>query len=368
MDNFFYKAIEVDIPPIPDLIATNVIPPYEHFAGDTITISWELINQGGAAFEDIPVTDNIYMSTKNVFDADARMLGAYRDTISMGRDEVIRRVAYLPTNERDLEEYYFFVETDVRNQVYESLFEDNNVSPASEFPTDFLLVPPPDLVFSDFMLYKDILSPNEKFKLSYNVMNNGFRNTGGFDDLSEYVPCEDKVLPPLYGNPWRDVVYISKLDTFNIAESKVLATYYNNKVLWTYNELNVIKSIIDEYVWCMEPDPEYPPEPEPDENGEISDWQWKQHEKEVEQYYEDLENQELRREALRVEMEGRYNYYYDVELEITIPAEYDKGTYYIYVITDQGDNIFEHIGEENNIVSDIKNENTKTEETAPEMV
>ena len=61
-DAFFYKAIEVDIPPIPDLIATNVIPPYEHFAGDTIQISWQLINQGGAAFENIPVTDNIYVS------------------------------------------------------------------------------------------------------------------------------------------------------------------------------------------------------------------------------------------------------------------------------------------------------------------
>ena len=334
-DAFFYEAIEVDIPPIPDLIATNVIPPYEHFAGDTITITWELTNQGGAAFEDIPVTDNVYMSTENVFNSNARMIGAYRDTISLGRDETITRVAYFPTNEKDVNTYYFFVETDVRNQVYESLFEDNNISSASEFPTDFMLVPPADLTVENLTISKETLSPNEKFNISYTVKNVGFKNTG-LGDPWTFDTCGS--LPKVIGKPWRDVVYISTESEFDKANAKQLTSYNNNKVLWTESELEMIADTIDAYVWCK-----YPEITPPDTTEYPELWNL---------YLQEVENQSLKREALRHETLKQYINSYTVEKEVLIPEEYDGGTYYLYVVTDQGDNIFEYTFEDNNIISE----------------
>ncbi|MBQ2906448.1 MAG: right-handed parallel beta-helix repeat-containing protein [Bacteroidales bacterium] len=337
-DAFFYEAIEVDIPPIPDLIATNVIPPYVHFAGDTITITWELTNQGGAAFEDIPVTDNVYMSTENVFNSNARMIGAYRDTISLGRDETITRVAYFPTDEKDVNTYYFFVETDVRNQVYESLFEDNNISSASEFPTDFMLVPPADLTVENLTISKETLSPNEKFNISYTVKNVGFKNTG-LGDPWTFDTCGS--LPKVIGKPWRDIVYISTEPEFDIANAKQLTSYNNNKVLWTETELENIADTIDAYVWCK-----YPEITPPDTTEYPELWNL---------YLQEVENQNLKREALRHEKMMSYINSYTIEKEVLIPEEYDGGTYYIYVVTDQGDNIFEHNFEDNNIVSGTTN-------------
>ena len=337
-DAFFYKAIEVDIPPIPDLIATNVIPPYEHFAGDTITVSWQLINQGGAAFENIAVTDNVYMSTDNVFNSSARMIGSYRDTISLGRNDTLTRIARFTTNEKDIDTFYFFVETDVRNQVYESLFEDNNISFASEYPTVFMLVPPADLTIENIIVSKGSLSPNEKFNVSYTVKNIGYKNTGKGEPWV-YDTCGS--MPAVIGKPWRDIVYISSEPEFNKSQAKQLASYNNNKVLWTVSELEAIADTLDAYVWCK-----YPEITPPDTTGQPELWNL---------YLQEVEDQNLKREALRYEKMKSYINSYTVEKELLIPEEYDGGQYYIYVVTDQGDNIYEHNFEDNNIVSETVN-------------
>ena len=337
-DAFFYKAIEVDIPPIPDLIATNVIPPYEHFAGDTITISWQLINQGGAAFENIAVTDNVYMSTDNVFNSSARMIGSYRDTISLGRNDTLTRIARFTTNEKDIDTFYFFVETDVRNQVYESLFEDNNISFSSEYPTVFMLMPPADLTIENIIVSKGSLSPNEKFNVSYTVKNIGYKNTGKGEPWV-YDTCGS--MPTVIGKPWRDIVYISSEPEFNKSQAKQLASYNNNKVLWTVSELETIADTLDAYVWCK-----YPEIIPPDTTGQPELWNL---------YLQEVEDQNLKREALRYEKMKSYINSYTVEKELLIPEEYDGGQYYIYVVTDQGDNIYEHNFEDNNIVSETVN-------------
>lgn len=335
VDNFFYKAIEVDIPPIPDLIATNVIVPYEHFAGDSITVSWQLINQGGAAFENIPVTDNIYMSTKNVFDDDAIMLGAFRDTISIERNDTLTRTAKFITNEKDIDTFYFFVETDVRNQVYESLFEHNNVSFCSEHPTVFMLVPPADLTVENIIISSDTLSPNEKFKISYTVKNVGYQST---DKNAAWIEDCCGMLPPIYGKPWRDVIYISKESEFNNSAEELM-TYNNNKILWTLGELEAIINTIDEFVNCKFP------EIIPSDTITVDSDEWNQ-------YLQEKEIQDLKREALRHEKLELYKNSYTVEKEVLIPEEYEDGLYYIHILTDQGDNVFEYNKEDNNAISD----------------
>ncbi|MBQ8761172.1 MAG: right-handed parallel beta-helix repeat-containing protein [Bacteroidales bacterium] len=335
VDAFFYKAIEVDIPPIPDLIANNVIPPYEHFAGDSITISWQLVNQGGAAFEDIPVTDNVYMSTENVFDSNAKMIGSFRDTISLGRDETLTRVATFATNEKDLDTYYFFVETDTRNQVYESLFENNNISPASEYPTVFMPIPPADLTIENIVLSLDTLSPNERFNISYTVKNIGYKNT---NDNSQWSVDTCGNLPPTYGKPWRDVVYISTEPEFNKSNAKQLTSYNNSKILWTLSELEAIADTIDTYVYCK-----FPEITPPDSTAHPDEWNL---------YWQEKEEQDLKREALRHEKSKLYVNSYSVQKEVTIPEDYDGGKYYIHIMTDQGDNIFEYNYEDNNVISD----------------
>jgi hypothetical protein len=102
----------------------------------------------------------------------------------------------------------------------------------------------------------------------------------------------------------------------------------------------------------MYPDPKYPSPPEYSEDPDIAAGQSGNYQKAIEEYYEKMaqaeENRQKRCEKL---LADTYINKYTAELEFTIPENYDKGTYYIHVVTDQGDNIFEYDYNDNNITT-----------------
>lgn len=337
-DNFFYKAIEVDIPPIPDLIATYVLPPYENVAGDSITISWQLINQGGAGFEKLYVTDNVYITTDTTFSASVEQLGQFSDTLTLMRNDTITRVATFKTNERyGGKNYNFFVQTDVRNTVYESLFEHNNVSPVSEHSCYFIVPEVPDLTVDEMALSANPVSPKEKVKLTYTVRNAGYTNTG--TNNNPWIADTCGSMPPIYGKSWNDKIYISDTAALDLDSPNTiqLATTSNTKILWTLDELDIIADTIEDYVWCK-----FPEITPPDESANPMEW---------EMYWEEKALQDIRRNALRDEKLALYNNSYTKTLDVTIPSEYVEDDYYVFVVTDCNDNIFEHVHEDNNTLT-----------------
>ena len=107
-------------------------------------------------------------------------------------------------------------------------------------------IPPADLTIENIVISSDTLSPNEKFNISYTVKNIGYKNT---NENSQWTVDTCGNLPPTYGKPWRDVIYISTEPEFNKSNAKQLTSYNNNKILWTLDELEAIADTIDSYVY-----------------------------------------------------------------------------------------------------------------------
>ena len=334
-DNFFYQYIDVAIPPIPDMYAFDVNPPYEGIAGDSITVSWSLVNKGGAGFDSTYVTDVVYMSTKQEFDGSAIQLGTYADTISMMVGDTIVRSAKFATDERNIDTFFFFVRTDLNNKVYESLFEYNNLSDVSSHSTVLLPAPPPDLVIENLYLSKDTLSPNEEFRLGYEIRNIGYvsakPNGGGETDTCGY-------LPPSHGKQWRDVVYISAFDTFDVRNATQLSSVVNDTILYTPTELQQIEEQILSYALCHYPDP-LPLDTTATAQDTIA-------------YEQELALQQQRRTQFIYDQQKKYKNGYMVRKKVKIPNELDEGKYYLYAFADRGDNIFEYLHEDNNMIKD----------------
>ncbi|MCR5645508.1 MAG: right-handed parallel beta-helix repeat-containing protein [Bacteroidales bacterium] len=338
-DNFFYKNIEVDIPPYPDLIASDVIPPYEGIAGDSITVSWRVTNQGSAGFENMPVTDVVYMTTDTIMSGGVITLGSINDTLTLMPGESIVRHARLATNERNIDTFNFFVRTDATNMVYESLFEGNNVSSISEHPTVLLPAPPPDLAFEELYLAKHSLSPNEWFRMKYKVVNIGFSpakpNVG---DNGLVDTCG--VVKPWRGIRWTDKIYISEERTPNAIP--LLNTYvgdnFNDTILYTVSEVEEAKALLNEWADCHFSIPDTL-------SANASHADSVRYARLVAQALAD--KQEYLEEHLDL-----YKNSYEQSFQVKIPEMTQEGLYYYYVKTDAGDQVFEYQHENNNIIFD----------------
>jgi subtilase family serine protease len=338
-DNFFYKQIEVDIPPYPDLIAREVIPPYESVAGDSITISWKLINQGAAGFENVPVTDIVYMTTDSTYTPSVITLGTFTDTISLMPGDTLLRHATFATNERDIDTFNFFVRADGTNRVYESLFEGNNMSPVSEHSTILLPAPPPDLAFDYMHLASDTLSPNEWVRMSYRVSNHGYvaakpivGNNGIVDTCG--------IVPPWRGVRWTDKIYISselKHDGIPTLNTYV-GNEFNDTILYTASELAEIDAMVHSWADCHYDIPDTL-----SANASHSD--------SVRYYRLVADAAAAKAEFLQTRM-ALYKNSNDHAFGVKIPEATQEGMYYYYVKTDSEDQVFEYQHEHNNIAID----------------
>ena len=337
-DNFFYKHIEVDIPPYPDLIAREVITPYESVAGDSITISWKIINQGAAGFENQPVTDIVYMTTDTVYSASVITVGSFTDTVTMAIGDTITRFATFPTNERDIDTFNFFVRVDANNLVYESLFEGNNISPVSEHSTILLPAPPPDLTVTTLSLGMDTVSPYEQFHVTYEVQNIGFVEAK--PDLDNYPPVNDScgVAPPWRGTQWVDKMYLSNLDTLNTRVATSIGQVSNDTILYTLSQLPEVDTLFTQWARCHFAVPDTL-------SANAS------HQDSV-NYYHAVRQAELEKAEFLRDRRRRNTNSYTINGNARTPRAIQEGMYYFYVFTDASDAVFEHECEENNIRMD----------------
>ena len=338
-DNFFYKQIEVDIPPYPDLIAREVIPPYESVAGDSITISWKLINQGAAGFENVAITDIVYMTTDTIFSGQAITLGTLVDTITLMPGDTLLRHATFATNERDIDTFNFYVRTDATNAVYESLFEGNNMSPVSEHSTILLPAPPPDLAFDEIYLAADTLSPNEWFRMRYKVANHGYvaakPNAG---DNGAVDTCG--VVPPWRGVRWTDKVYISEVKTPEAIPNPntFVGSRYNDTILYSPTEISQILTMVQEWADCHYDLPDTL-----SANASHAD---------SVRYAQLVAQAQTNKQNYLERTLPLYKNSYLQSFRVKIPEGAQEGLYYYYVKTDSEDQVFEYQHEGNNIILD----------------
>lgn len=351
-DNFFYKKIEVDIPPYPDLIGTNVIPPYEGVAGDTITVSWMIVNQGRAGFENRPVTDIIYMTTDTVYSSQATQVATYMDTIPLmaAGDTIVRTMSFV-TDERSIDTFNFFVRIDATNTVYESLFEGNNMSPVSVHSTILLPAPPPDLTVTNLTLGMDTISPYEQFPISYRVKNIGYVAAKPLDDPNQGGGISDScgIVPPWRGKQWSDFFYLSDQPELNTSFATSIGSISNDTILYLPTDFQTIDTMIMRWAEChfTVPDTLSANASHADSvryyeavaavPGLIADFYDEQH-----YFYKNGDTIP----------HNRYINSYMVTGKARTPHTTQEGKYYFYVWTDKNDAIFEYQHEDNNIAVD----------------
>ena len=123
-NNVNIDPIELSIPPLPDIVVSNIEAPIEAFSGQDIVVSWTLTNQGTAAAsgtwrDRVFLSDDLNVGGDQLFDT-FEFTGVLEPGESITRQQTIT----LPI---DLEgDRYVVVSTDTGNQIFEFTGDNNN--------------------------------------------------------------------------------------------------------------------------------------------------------------------------------------------------------------------------------------------------
>jgi Ca2+-binding RTX toxin-like protein len=192
----------VTLTPPPDLQVTGVNAPINAFSGQAVNLSWTVGNQGPGRTLESSWFDRIILSTDNILSADDRFLQDvfHNGALNAGASYTGTTSVTLPIGISG--DYYFFVQSDIFNQVYENIFEGNN-SGFDSTPTNVTLTPPPDLEVTS-LIAPTSARAGTSLSINYQVSNFGFTDTpNGF---------------------WRDTFYLSTDNQFDAATDTLLGS------------------------------------------------------------------------------------------------------------------------------------------------
>lgn len=128
-NNFGAVAIQLTVPPLPDLTIPEVVVPAEAYSQTDIPVTWTVVNQGTAAAKGSWI-DRVLVAT-NPAGTDGVLLGEFpfEGTIDAGKEVTRNKTVSLPY---DLEgARWVVVVTDETNTIYEHAAEGNNLEAAA---------------------------------------------------------------------------------------------------------------------------------------------------------------------------------------------------------------------------------------------
>jgi hypothetical protein len=201
------STINVQLTPPPDLQVTAVTVPNNAFAGATIAVNWLVTNEGSGGTIRATWYDRLYLSSEPTLNtANATVLATvyHNGALAAGQAYTGTRNVTLPHT--IFGDYYLFVVTDIYNNVYEYIYDDNNTSDAAG-PIDISLSAVPDLEVTSLET-PPAAESSSTINVEWTVTNWG---TG-----------------PTFETTWRDRVYLSTSPTFTTTEAVILATVTRN--------------------------------------------------------------------------------------------------------------------------------------------
>jgi RHS repeat-associated protein len=193
---------DVNLTPPPDLQVTAVNAPNGAFSGQPMNLSWTVTNAGTGRTLETAWYDRVIMSADATLDADDRILGNFYHggALNAGANYTGSATVNLPIGVAG--NFFFFVQSDIYNQVYEYVFENNN-SGYDTTATNITLTPPPDLEFEYLTIPNNARSGNN-LSISYRVTNFGATET-----------------PTSY---WTDTFYLSSDNQLNTTTDIILGS------------------------------------------------------------------------------------------------------------------------------------------------
>jgi WD40 repeat protein/subtilase family serine protease len=201
-------AIDIAVPPLPDLVVPQVVAPAQSYAGQSVRVRWRVENRGT---RDIPAGergfyDALYLSTDTTLDSRDRFVGRRYFGGNLLSGEGYTVADFPITIPRDLPagDYYLLVLTDSTNRVYEFVNEVNNVG-ASATPIQVLAVPPNTIDLQvEAIEASSSGQAGETISVRWRIVNDG----------ADAAPA-----------PWVDAIYLSDQPTLDRRRATRLATF-----------------------------------------------------------------------------------------------------------------------------------------------
>ncbi|MBI2875792.1 MAG: right-handed parallel beta-helix repeat-containing protein, partial [Candidatus Tectomicrobia bacterium] len=148
------EAVSLTLPPIPDLVVSDIVAPIEAISGQQIPISWILTNRGTGEASGT-WTDYVYLSADQAVGND-QFFGAFtfEGTLGAGQSVTRTQMITLPINLSG--NRWVIVQTDANNWIFEHANEGNNTL-VDDRTIDVRLAPLPNLQVTS------VTSPSESF-------------------------------------------------------------------------------------------------------------------------------------------------------------------------------------------------------------
>ncbi len=136
------SAVEVVMPPLPDLVVTAVTSPASSYSHSAITVTWTVLNQGPADATGV-WRDRVLLSSDTQFGGD-RLLGdfIFDGVIEAGQSITRSQIVNLPFDVSG--DWFIIVQADAENDVEEHHGEHNNTF-VSSLPVHITTLPHPNL-------------------------------------------------------------------------------------------------------------------------------------------------------------------------------------------------------------------------------
>ncbi|NNE45319.1 MAG: choice-of-anchor D domain-containing protein [Rhodothermales bacterium] len=201
LNNLAVFAIEIEIPPSPDVQIDGLIAPRIVFSGTSPTLRWMVRNTGAGRTRVDSWYDDVYLSEDDILQesTDTRL-----DRVRTGRvmlpGDSLNMTQEIRFPDGISGEYFIIMEADVRDEVFEPLAESNNLLVK---PVTVSLSPPPDLVLTAAEPKSEMWS-GQPFSLEWTITNEG---------------------PGMAQGPWEDRVYVSASTPFDQNGATVLGAF-----------------------------------------------------------------------------------------------------------------------------------------------
>lgn len=163
------ELMTLTLPPLPDLVVSQIITPVEGLSGQPIEVTWRVKNQGNGAATGT-WTDKIYLSNDPMV-GDDQLFGSfsYTGTLAANSEVVRRQLITLPKDWSG--QHWVIVQTDADNQLFEHAHENNNTAVGGQ-PIETRLSPVPNLQVSG------VTAPSTAFSSQETVITWTVTNTG----------------------------------------------------------------------------------------------------------------------------------------------------------------------------------------------
>jgi subtilase family serine protease len=190
-NNVTAAVLDVSLPPLPDLVVSNVSAPVQSFSNQRIEVSWTLTNQGTDPASGT-WTDRVSLSSDAAIGGD-QQIGEFSFTVTIPSGASITRTQAVEIPFASTGDQYVVVETDAGNAIFEHSLDANNTA-IDDTPVRVTLSQFPNLTVDSITSSATEATIGQRFTVDFTVHNDGTGATNAsFWRESVYLSVDDEL-------------------------------------------------------------------------------------------------------------------------------------------------------------------------------